>query len=146
MNVLIINGPNLNMLGYRNPEIYGNTSYQNLEDLIRDYASDRQIDISFFQSNHEGDIIDRIQKACIDGCDGIVINAGAYAHYSYAIRDALEMCEFPKVEVHISNVMEREQFRHNLVLSEVCNRTIFGEGIKGYLLAIDFLLDNHHNI
>ena len=146
MNVLIINGPNLNMLGYRNPEIYGNLSYQNLEEYIHGYATDRQVDVEFYQSNHDGDIIDRIQKACIDSCDGIIINAGAYAHYSYAIRDALEMCEFPKVEVHISNVMEREEFRHKLVLSEVCNHTIFGEGIKGYLLAIDFLLDNHHNI
>ena len=146
MNVLIINGPNLNMLGYRKPEIYGHTAYDDLQKTIEEYAGQRDVCTSFFQSNHEGDIIDRIHEACIRGCDGLIINAGAYAHYSYAIRDALEMCEFPKVEVHISNVMEREEFRHKLVLSEVCNQTIYGRGIEGYLLAIDFLLDNHHNI
>ena len=146
MNVLVLNGPNLNMLGYRNPEVYGKTSYDELTKMIRVYAEEKGITASFFQSNHEGDIIDRIHQACLERCDGLIINAGAYSHYSYAIRDALEMCEFPKVEVHISNVMEREEFRHKLVLSEVCNHTIFGEGVKGYLLAIDFLLDNHHNI
>ena len=146
MNVLVINGPNLNMLGMRDSLHYGTISYNELKDCIEKYAVEKGIEVSFFQSNHEGDIIDIIQKAYSDGIDGIVINAGAYSHYSYAIRDALEICRFPKAEVHISDVMSREPFRRNLVLSEVCDITISGKGPEGYLMALDFLLDKHHII
>lgn len=146
MNVLVINGPNLNMLGSRNPKHYGNASYEDMIETLTEYAQNKKIDISFFQSNHEGDIIDQIQKAYLEKCDGMIINAGAYSHYSYAIRDALELCSFPKIEVHISNIMERDEFRHKLILSEVCDKTIYGKGIEGYKLAMDFLLDMNHNI
>lgn len=146
MNVLVINGPNLNMLGYRDAEIYGSVTYDGMKTMLLKYCEDKSINLTFVQSNHEGDIIDSIHKAIIDGCHGIIINAGAYSHYSYAIRDALEMCVFPKIEVHISNIMEREEFRHRLVLSEVCDKTIYGEGVDGYKHAIDFLLDMNHNI
>ena len=146
MNVLIIHGPNLNMLGYRNKNIYGSMTYEDLKLYISEYASEKGITVSFFQSNSEGELIDCIQDAYINKTDGMIINAGAYSHYSYAIRDALEICDFPKVEVHLSNVMEREDFRKNLVLSEVCDRTIYGLGPKGYLSALDFLLDKTNNL
>lgn len=146
MNVLVIHGPNLNMLGHRNSGFYGTGTYDDLISFITEYASEHDINTEFFQSNHEGDIIDRIQKAYIEGADGMIINAGAYSHYSYAIRDALEICRFPKVEVHISDVTAREAFRKNLVLSEVCDRTIYGKGYQGYAEALDFILDMKHII
>lgn len=146
MNVWVIHGPNLNLLGYRDPEIYGNITLKELEEKITDYGKKNGIDISCFQSNHEGDIIDQIQDAYNKNIDGMIINAGAYSHYSYAIRDALEICAFPIVEVHLSNVTGREDFRKKLVLSDVCDTTIYGKGIDGYRLAIDFLLDMHKRI
>lgn len=146
MNVLVIHGPNLNMLGHRNSAFYGNGTYEDLKQLITDHASKHDIHVEFFQSNHEGDIIDRIQKAYFEDPDGMIINAGAYSHYSYAIRDALEICSFPKIEVHISDVTDRESFRKNLVLSEVCDRTIYGKGFEGYEEALDFILDMKHII
>lgn len=146
MNVCVIHGPNLNMLGERNPEIYGKLTLQELESYISDYAKKIDVTVSFYQSNHEGDIIDCIQNAYRRDTDGIIINAGAFSHYSYAIRDALEICRFPKAEVHLSDVMNREDFRKKLVLSDVCDTTIYGKGIEGYRLALDFLLDMHTRI
>lgn len=146
MNVLIIHGPNLNLLGYRDHTIYGDMTYEGLKAYISEYAESKGINVSFFQSNHEGELIDCIQEAFLNDVDGLVINAGAYSHYSYAIRDALELCKFPKVEVHLSNVAEREEFRKNLVLSEVCDKTVYGLGPDGYLISLDFLLDKTTNI
>ena len=146
MNAVIIHGPNLNMLGFRDAAVYGTGSYEDLKSYISDYALSRGISADFFQSNSEGAIIDRIQQAYLDSADAIIINAGAYSHYSYAIRDALEFCSCIKVEVHLSNVMEREDFRRKLVLSEVCDSTIYGRGFEGYKEAIDFILDKSHII
>jgi 3-dehydroquinate dehydratase-2 len=132
MEILIINGPNLNLLGSRKPDVYGHKSLDEINHFIKDYF--KQVKLSFFQSNHEGEIIDEIHKA-MDKYDGIVINAGAYSHYSYAIRDAVEAFGKPVVEVHISNIAGREEFRHKSVISEVCAGTISGLGVYGYVLA-----------
>lgn len=138
--LLVINGPNLNFLGIREKGIYGTKDYNYLLDMIarKGIACRAQIDV--FQSNHEGAIIDRIQAAYFDGTEGIVINPGAYTHYSYAIRDALASITVPKVEVHISNIMEREEFRKVSVTAPVCDKQIYGHGLEGYLEAIDFIL------
>lgn len=141
MKILVMNGPNLNFLGIREKAIYGNRDYNYLLQMIEEKASDTGCEILTFQSNHEGAIIDRIQEAYFDGTEGIVINPGAYTHYSYAIRDALaSVPAIRKVEVHISNINEREEFRKISVTAPVCDKQIFGEGLNGYLHAIDFLL------
>ena len=142
MKFLIINGPNLNLLGRREPGIYGKSSYADLCTLIEKYARDHGSTVRCFQSNHEGAIIDRIQEAYSDGTEGIVINPGAYTHYSYAIRDALASVDIPKVEIHISDITSREEFRKISVTAPVCNRQIYGQGLDGYLQAIDFLREN----
>ena len=139
MKILVINGPNLNFLGIREKKIYGTQDYQYLLDLIAQKARETENEIQVFQSNHEGAIIDRIQEAYSDGTDGIVINPGAYTHYSYAIRDALASVDIPKVEVHISDITSREEFRKVSVTAPVCNKQIYGQGLDGYLQAIDFL-------
>ncbi len=139
MKILVINGPNLNFLGIREKKIYGTQDYQYLLDLIAQKARETENEIQVFQSNHEGAIIDRIQEAYSDGTDGIVINPGAYTHYSYAIRDALASVDIPKVEVHISDITSREEFRKVSVTALVCNKQIYGQGLDGYLQAIDFL-------
>lgn len=141
MKILVINGPNLNFLGIREKNIYGTQDYQYLLDLIRKKASDTGNDITVFQSNHEGAIIDRIQEAYFDGTEGIVINPGAYTHYSYAIRDALASITIPKVEIHISDITAREPFRKVSVTAPACDRQIFGQGLEGYLQAVDYILD-----
>lgn len=137
LKILIINGPNINFLGIREKEVYGNNNYEFLKELIEDKAKNDNLDIEIFQSNHEGDIIDRIQGAYYDKTDGIVINPGAFTHYSYAIRDALESITIPKIEVHISNIHKREEFRHICVTTSACDGQICGLGLNGYLLAID---------
>ena len=139
MKILVINGPNLNFLGIREKKIYGTQDYQYLLDLIAQKARETENEIQVFHSNHEGAIIDRIQEAYSDGTDGIVINPGAYTHYSYAIRDALASVDIPKVEVHISDITSREEFRKVSVTAPVCNKQIYGQGLDGYLQAIDFL-------
>lgn len=140
MKLLIINGPNLNFLGIRDKEMYGEESYDSLVKMIQSHGKEIGVDAECFQSNHEGAIIDRIQQAYSDGTEGIVINPGAYAHYSYAIRDALDSYHtVPKVEVHISDISAREEFRRTSVTSPVCEKMISGKGLKGYLLAMDFL-------
>lgn len=138
--LLVINGPNLNFLGIRDKNIYGRQDYSYLVNLIQEKGKKEGCQIEVFQSNYEGGIIDRIQAAYFDGTEGIVINPGAYTHYSYAIRDALESITVPKVEIHISNIMEREEFRHVSVTAPVCDKQIYGQGLDGYLQAIDFIL------
>ncbi len=140
MKLLVINGPNLNFLGIREKSVYGTQDYQYLLDRIADKGTETGSEITVFQSNHEGAIIDRIQEAYFDGTQGIVINPGAYTHYSYAIRDALASVTVPKVEIHISDITKREEFRKVSVTAPVCDRQIFGQGLDGYLQAIDYLL------
>ncbi|MDH5502524.1 MAG: type II 3-dehydroquinate dehydratase [Acidimicrobiia bacterium] len=127
--LLLINGPNLNRLGFRDPETYGSTTMAELEELCRGWAGSVGFDLEAMQSNHEGDLIDAIQQ---HGADGIVINPGAFTHYSYALHDALADSPLPSVEVHISNIKEREAWRANSVVSAACLSTIYGRGIKGY--------------
>ena len=138
--IRVINGPNLNMLGIREPEIYGKKTHKDLCDTINAYAIESGIEVRIFQSNHEGAIIDRLQEAYFDGTDGIVINPGAYTHYSYAIHDALKSLEnITKVEVHISDISSREEFRKVSVTAPACDKQIYGHGLDGYLEAIDFI-------
>ena len=140
VKILVINGPNINFLGIREKSVYGTQNYQYLLDMIRNKAEETGSSIEVFQSNHEGAIIDRIQEAYFDGTEGIVINPGAYTHYSYAIRDALASITVPKVEIHISDITAREEFRKVSVTAPVCDRQIYGKGLDGYLMAIDHIL------
>lgn len=140
MKVLIINGPNLNFLGIREKDIYGTQDYDFLLNMIAEKGSECGCDIEVFQSNHEGAIIDRIQDAYFDGTEGLIINPGAYTHYSYAIHDALASITIPKIEVHISDITGREEFRKVSVTAPACDRQIYGHGLTGYLEAVDFLL------
>ncbi|MBR0132048.1 MAG: type II 3-dehydroquinate dehydratase [Lachnospiraceae bacterium] len=141
MKILVINGPNLNFLGIREPDIYGKQDYKFLLSMLEDYAKEKNFELETFQSNHEGAIIDRIQQAYFEKVDGIVINPGAYTHYSYAIHDALASVSMKKIEIHISNVNERESFRHISVTLPACDGQVVGQGLKGYLLAIDMILE-----
>ncbi len=138
--LLIINGPNINMLGIREPGIYGEQSYATLQNRIREYAASRGIDVELYQSNHEGDLVDRIQQA-YGNTDGIVINPGAYTHTSIALLDAVKAVSIPTVEVHISDVSKREDFRQISYIRLACVKTISGHGIEGYIEAMQFLLD-----
>jgi 3-dehydroquinate dehydratase-2 len=139
MRILLINGPNLNLLGTRNPEVYGKTTLQDIVDRVTTRASELGAEIVPFQSNHEGEIIDFIQKSA-PHADGILINAGAFTHYSLAIRDAFEAVQKPFVEVHISNVHAREEFRHHSVLADIAVAQVAGLGWRGYLTALDALV------
>ncbi len=138
--ILIINGPNLNFLGIREKNIYGNDNYETMCKYIMEHFSERNIKIEIFQSNHEGRIIDRLQEAYHEGIDGIVINPGAYTHYSYAIFDAIKSVSIPTVEVHISNIHEREEFRKISVTAPACVKQIYGKGKEGYIEAVDYLI------
>lgn len=140
MKLLVINGPNINFLGIREKSVYGKEDYEFLLDMIAKKGEEESCEIEVFQSNHEGAIIDRLQDAYFDGTEGIVINPGAFTHYSYAIRDALASIAVPKVEIHISDITKREEFRKVSVTREVCDTQIFGQGLKGYLMAIDYIL------
>ena len=142
MNILVINGPNINFLGIREKKIYGTQDYDALLQMIAEKGEACGCRIEVFQSNHEGAIIDRIQDAYSDGTEGIVINPGAYTHYSYAIRDALASITIPKVEIHISDITQREEFRKISVTKDACDHQIYGKGLEGYCMAIDFLLKN----
>lgn len=142
MKILVINGPNINFLGIREPEIYGKTTYKDMLDIISDHASKQGVDVSFFQSNHEGDLVDAIQGAYYDKIDGIVINPAAYTHTSIAILDALKAVGIPTVEVHLSAVEKREDFRQISYVGKYACKTITGMGVDGYLVAIDFLKDS----
>ena len=140
MKIYVLNGPNLNMLGIREPKHYGSTSYSGLVKMIEDYCKEKNIDVVCLQSNHEGDLVSFIQDAYFKGADGIVINPGAYTHTSIAILDAVKSVSLPTVEVHISKVEEREAFRQISYIREACVKTITGHGTDGYLEAIDYLL------
>lgn len=139
MKILVINGANLHLLGIREPEIYGTASYADLVSMLRACAAEHGDDISFFQSNHEGEIADRIAQAYFDGTEGIVINPGAFTHTSVAIRDAVSSVGIPAVEVHITEVSAREDFRLVSFLRDVCVGTISGRGLSGYSDAIRLL-------
>lgn len=145
MKLLVINGPNLNFLGIREKSIYGNQDYEYLLQMIAEKADKSGAAIEVFQSNHEGAIIDRIQDAYFDGTEGIVINPGAFTHYSYAIHDALASVSMPKVEIHISDITKREEFRKVSVTRPACDDQIFGKGLNGYLLAIDKVMEIAQN-
>lgn len=140
MKLYIINGPNLNMLGVREPEHYGKTSYADLVTIIEEHAKAVGCDVTVFQSNHEGALVDKIQEAYFEGYDGIVINPAAYTHTSIALLDALKAVRLPAVEVHISDVNAREDFRHISYVRDAVIKTISGHGIAGYTEAIDFLI------
>lgn len=139
MKILVLNGPNINFLGIREKGIYGTQDYEYLVTMLNEKAAEEGHEIEVFQSNYEGAIIDKIQAAYHDGTEGIIINPGAFTHYSYAVRDALASIEIPKVEVHISNVHKREEFRHLSVTAPVCTGQVVGLGLKGYALAMDYL-------
>lgn len=142
MNIVVINGPNLNMLGIREPDKYGNETYEMLTEKITSHCKNKGITAEFYQSNHEGDLVDRIQQAYFDGADAIVINPGAYTHTSIALLDALRSVSLPAAEVHISDVAAREDFRQISYIRQACGFTVFGHGTDGYLEAIDYLAEN----
>jgi 3-dehydroquinate dehydratase-2 len=139
-HLLLLNGPNLNLLGTREPHIYGATTLADVERAAQEQATAAGAQMAVFQSNHEGALIDRIHAARAEGVDYIVINPGGYTHTSIALRDALAGVAIPFVEVHISNIYQREAFRHHSYLSAIATGTICGLGIEGYRLAIDFAL------
>ena len=139
MKILVLNGPNLNMLGIREPDIYGASTYDDLISMIAAHCEEKGIEVKCLQSNHEGNLVDYIQQAYFDKVDGIVINPGAYTHTSVALLDALKAVQIPAVEVHISKVNERESFRQISYVSYYCSKTITGKGFDGYIEAIDFL-------
>ncbi len=136
--ILMVNGPNINMLGTRQPDIYGKTTLADIEANVRTHAEAQSVTVTFVQSNHEGAIIDALQDTGRK-VDGVIINPGAFTHYSYAIRDALAMLSCPIIEVHLSNIHTREEFRHTSVTAPVVRGQIVGLGWRGYLLALDYL-------
>ena len=139
MKLLLLNGPNLNFLGIREKGVYGTEDYGYLVRMMKEKAEREGHELDIFQSNFEGGLIENIQQAYYNGTEGIIINPGAFTHYSYALRDALSSVEIPKVEVHISNVHKREEFRHTSVTAPVCDGQVLGLGLKGYALAMDYL-------
>lgn len=139
MRILVLNGPNLNLLGQREPGIYGTENYEYLCNMVKAHGEVNGVQVTCYQSNHEGDLIDTIHSA--NGVyDGIVFNPGAFTHYSYALHDALKAIQVPCIEVHISNVHQREEFRHKSVTAPACVGQICGLGLKGYILAMDYFL------
>ncbi len=136
--ILVINGPNLNMLGLREPAIYGKRDYQSLVEMISNHAEKLNLQVEIFQSNHEGEIVDRIQQA-YNKTAGIIINPAAYTHTSIAILDALKAVNLPTVEVHLSDIKDREEFRHFSFVSLYAEKTICGKGFDGYIEAMDYL-------
>ena len=144
MKLYIINGPNLNLLGIREPEKYGNESYDTLIKKIDRYCGERDVECVFYQSNHEGDLVDKIHEAYFNGAHGIVINPGAYTHTSIALLDALLSTKIPAVEVHISKIEEREDFRQISYIRSACVATVTGLGTDGYLKGCQILIDKEN--
>ena len=140
--IMVLNGPNLNMVGIREKNIYGTMSFTDMIELIRKEAEERGVEADCRQSNHEGDLVDWIQKAYFGQYDGIVMNPGAYTHTSIALLDAIQSVGIPTVEVHISKIEEREDFRQISYIRAACQKTITGQGIAGYLQAMDFLCNS----
>ena len=143
MKILVMNGPNLNMLGIREKNIYGAETYEDLKALVEKTFAEQGIEGEIYQSNHEGALVDRIQQAYSDGTDAIVINPAAYTHTSIAILDALKAVSLPAVEVHISDVKEREAFRQISYAGMACEKTIMGKGFLGYVEAIEYLVEKY---
>ena len=141
MKVMVINGPNMNFLGTRQPEIYGKATYKDLEDMIQAEADRLGVSVRFFQSNHEGKLVDAIQEAYFDNMDGIIINPAAYTHTSVALLDAVKAVGIPTVEVHISDPDSREEFRHVSYIRAACIATVKGRGLEGYLEALRLLAE-----
>jgi 3-dehydroquinate dehydratase II len=139
MRILLLHGPNLNKLGAREPDIYGTATLADVEALVAERAATLSAEVRAFQANGEGELIDWLQREQSEAA-GLIVNAGAYTHYSIALRDAVAGCGLPAIEVHISNVYRRERFRHRSLLSPVCNGTIVGLGVHGYVLAVDALV------
>jgi 3-dehydroquinate dehydratase-2 len=142
MRILVVNGPNLNLLGKREPAVYGTTTLWDIENRLKDRFP--KVNFEFFQSNNEGALIDCLQKAMDGAFDGVVINPGAYAHYSYAIRDAIAALKTPVVEVHLSNVHAREQFRRHSVTASVCKGVVAGFGSMSYEFAVQFIVESNN--
>tara|TARA_B100000424_G_scaffold6667_1_gene5007 strand:- start:3251 stop:3679 length:429 start_codon:yes stop_codon:yes gene_type:complete len=140
MKVLIINGPNLNLLGLRETDVYGTETLGDIENWLLDTVGSNEHEIDWYQSNHEGEIIDKIHM-CIDNYNSIIINPGAYTHYSYAIRDAIISVKIPTVEVHLSDIKNREEFRKHSVIEDICIAQVTGHGKNGYLKAFQILLN-----
>ena len=140
MKIYVINGPNLNMLGIREPDKYGTESYDSLISSLKKHSEENGYELVCYQSNHEGDLVDKIQEAYFEKADGIVINPGAYTHTSIALLDALNAVKIPTVEVHISDVSKREDFRQISYVRLACEKTIVGHGLKGYFEAVEFLI------
>ena len=140
MRILVINGPNLNLLGVRRPEVYGTTTLAELEELCRAWGEGLGLEVETFQSNHEGEIIDHLHGA-LGSAAGVVLNPGALAHYSYALHDAIEAVSLPVVEVHLSDISRREEWRARSVVSPACVASIRGHGVEGYRQALAFLAD-----
>lgn len=138
--IIVINGPNINILGKRELEIYGNLSYNDLVNELKSYAKDKGANLDEFQSNSEGAIIDKLQELIDGGYDVLIINPAAYSHYSYAIYDALKAIKIKKVEVHLTNILARDEFRKTSITAEACDGVISGFGFDSYKLAIDYLL------
>lgn len=141
MKIYVINGPNLNMLGIREPDKYGTESYDSLISSLKLHSEENGYTLVCYQSNHEGDLVDKIQEAYFEKADGIVINPGAYTHTSVALLDAVAAVKIPTVEVHISDVSKREDFRQISYVRKACIKTIMGHGLKGYFDAVEFLLN-----
>ena len=145
MKILVINGPNMNMLGIREPEIYGKETYADLVSMVAAHADKLGIEVHFFQSNHEGALIDEIQRAYFDKFDGIILNPAGYTHTSVAIADAVKAVGIPTVEIHVSDVSAREEYRQVSYVREVCIKTICGMGLSGYNDAVDCLAENYQS-
>ena len=141
MNILVINGPNLDMLGVREPDIYGEEDYEDLEYSISNWADELGFTVDIRQSNYEGEIIDFLHEAFEEDCDGVIINPAAYTHYSYAIRDAVALLKVPVVEVHLTDIHSREDFRHVSVLEGLVAKQICGKGFEGYKEALQYFFD-----
>lgn len=141
MKLLVLNGPNLNMLGIREPHIYGTSTYQDLCNMIQEYCKNKHVEVEIKQSNFEGELVTLIQEAYFHHVDGIIINPGAYTHTSIALLDALKCVNIKTVEVHLSDVSQREKFRQISYVGLVASKTIMGKGFTGYLEAIDYVLE-----